>query len=149
MGALDKASTSKMLANMMALTMQQEQQEKIISEMHVRHVLNVLWYIASVLVLLHMRYIVFKGYPLMAFVAAIIFTTHPIHTEVVANVKSRDEIMSVLFICLTFIYTFKYQEFGKNTAKPNRISILCSKHPQPPRRLASKFYESILHSILD
>src|SRR6185295_10362268 len=27
-----------------------------------------------------------------------------------ANVKSRDEIMSLLFICLTFIYAFKYQE---------------------------------------
>src|SRR5690606_32606782 len=29
-------------------------------------------------------------------------------TEVVANVKSRDEIMSILFMCLTFIYAFKY-----------------------------------------
>jgi protein O-mannosyl-transferase len=114
MGATDKDSTTKMLDNMMTSGIQQQQREKIISEMHVRHVLNVFWYIASLLVLLQfMRYIVFKGYPLMAFVAAIIFAIHPIHTEVVANVKSRDEIMSVLFICLTFIYTFKYQEFGK------------------------------------
>ena len=49
----------------------------------------------------------------MAFIAAIIFTVHPIHTEVVANVKSRDEIMSLMFMCLTYIYAFKYQEHKK------------------------------------
>ena len=30
-----------------------------------------------------------------------------------ANVKSRDEILSLLFICLTFIFAFKYKEYGK------------------------------------
>jgi Flp pilus assembly protein TadD len=65
----------------------------------------------SVVVLLYfLRYIVFKNNLMMAFIATIIFTIHPIHTEVVANVKSRDEIMSLLFMCLTFIFTFKYQE---------------------------------------
>ena len=86
-------------------------QQKLVNNMHVRHVVNVLIYMLSVVVLLYFfRYIVFKNNPMMALIAAIIFTIHPIHTEVIANVKSRDEIMSLLFMCLTFIYTFKYAE---------------------------------------
>lgn len=90
------------------------QQDKLIHDMHVRHVFNVLWYTLSVIVLLYfLRYIVFKNNYIMAFLAAILFTIHPIHTEVVANVKSRDEILSLLFICLTFICAFKYREQKK------------------------------------
>jgi len=87
-------------------------QEKTLNKnMHVRHVFNVLWYTLSVVILLYfLRFVVFKNNPLMAFIAAIIFTAHPLHTEVVANVKSRDEIMSLMFICLTFIFAFKYEE---------------------------------------
>ena len=89
-------------------------QQKLVNNMHVRHVVNVLIYMLSVVVLLYFfRYIVFKDNPIMAFIAAVIFTIHPIHTEVIANVKSRDEIMSLLFMCLTFIYTFKYMEHKK------------------------------------
>ena len=51
----------------------------------------------------------------MALLAAILFTIHPIHSEVVANVKSRDEIMSLMFVCMTFIFAFKYEE---NKEKP-------------------------------
>ena len=87
---------------------------KLISDMHARHVVNVLLYILSVVVLLYfLRYVVLPGQPMVAFVAALLFTVHPIHTEVVANVKSRDEILSVLFISLTFIKAFRYREEKK------------------------------------
>jgi protein O-mannosyl-transferase len=36
----------------------------------------------------------------IAFVASVLFAAHPIHTEVVANIKGRDEIMSLLFALL-------------------------------------------------
>jgi tetratricopeptide (TPR) repeat protein len=86
-------------------------QQKLVSNMHVRHVFNVLWYMLSVVVLLYfLRYIVFRKEPIMALIAAVLFTIHPIHTEVVANVKSRDEIMSLLFMCSTFIFAFRYDE---------------------------------------
>ncbi len=86
-------------------------QQKFIHEMHTRHVLNVIWYMLAVVVLLYfLRYVVFSGNALPAVIAAVLFTVHPLHTEVVANVKSRDEIMSVLFIALTFIAAFKYRE---------------------------------------
>src|SRR6185312_7631254 len=90
-------------------------QEKLVKNMHVRHFFNVMWYMLSVVVLLYfLRYIIFRNNPIMALVAAVIFTAHPIHTEVVANVKSRDEIMSLLFMCLTFIFAFKYEDDKKN-----------------------------------
>ena len=77
----------------------------------VRHVLNVLFYILSVIVLLYfLRNFIFKENPLVAFFACLIFLIHPIHTEVVANVKSRDEILSFLFIILTFISVLRYRE---------------------------------------
>src|SRR6202041_2731591 len=89
--------------------------EKVLNHnMHIRHFFNVLWFTLSVIVLLYfLRYVVFRSNPIMALLAAILFTINPIHTEVVANVKSRDEIMSLLFICLTFIYAFKYHEHKK------------------------------------
>lgn len=82
--------------------------------MHVRHVVNVLLFILSAVVLLYfLRTIAFPQHTFIAFLAALLFTIHPIHTEVVANVKSRDEIMSLLFICLALIYAYRYAENKK------------------------------------
>src|SRR5690606_15847980 len=49
----------------------------------------------------------------LAFLAALLFTMHPIHSEAIANVKSRDEIFSLIFISLTFFYAFRYLESKK------------------------------------
>ncbi len=79
-----------------------------------RHFNNMLFYTLSVLLLFFLlkRYL-FKNNQDLAFLAAFIFCIHPIHTEVVANMKSRDEIFSMLFIALTFIFSFKYAEEKK------------------------------------
>lgn len=76
-----------------------------------RHFNNVLFYVLSVLLI----YMLFKNhmfpqYPDLAFLSAFLFCIHPIHTEVIANMKSRDEIFSIIFIALTFITVFKYAE---------------------------------------
>lgn len=49
----------------------------------------------------------------LAFIAALLFTMHPIHSEAIANVKSRDEIFSLIFVSLTFFYSFKFMETRK------------------------------------
>ena len=49
----------------------------------------------------------------LAFLAALLFTMHPIHSEAIANVKSRDEIFSLIFVSLTFLYSFKFMETKK------------------------------------
>ena len=88
--------------------------ENALRYMHTRHMVNVLFYLLSVIAFLYfLRSAVFKNNPLLAFTAALLFTIHPIHTEVVANIKSRDEILSFLFICLTLIYANKYRENHK------------------------------------
>jgi protein O-mannosyl-transferase len=88
----------------------------------IRHIVSVLLYIFSVvMLLLLLRKYVFRYANLkfinpndLAFISALIFLIHPIHTEVVANVKSRDEILSFLFIVLTFIYVFRQAETKKS-----------------------------------
>lgn len=98
--------------------------QKIARDMHLRHVVNVLLYILSVIALLQLfRRVVFKDQPMAAFVAALLFAIHPLHTEVVANVKSRDEILSVLFIALTFLTAFGFQRGGGR--KSQMWSLIC------------------------
>jgi len=48
-----------------------------------------------------------------AFVTALIFLLHPIHTEAVANIKGRDEIMAFLFSMLTLFYCTKFYDTKK------------------------------------
>ena len=125
MGAIPEDRIDSVLKQNIAYGVNGKQQERLINMMHVRHFFNVLWYMLQVVVLLYfLRYIVFKDNPVMALIAAVIFTIHPIHTEVVANVKSRDEIMSLLFMCLTFIFTFKYEE-DKKDKKMLMAALLC------------------------
>ena len=76
----------------------------------VRHVINVLLYILSVLFLLQLlREHILTISPHAAFLACLLFLCHPLHTEVIANVKSRDEILSFLFIVLTFTAVLRYR----------------------------------------
>jgi hypothetical protein len=79
-----------------------------------RHVFNLLCFLATIFAIYYFlgKYM-FKHLPYgedMAFVATVLFTIHPIHTEVVANIKSLDEILSLLFILSTLIFGLKYIE---------------------------------------
>ncbi len=44
----------------------------------------------------------------LAFIATAIFVAHPLHTEVVANIKSRDELLSILLALLSFGLVLKW-----------------------------------------
>lgn len=81
---------------------------------NVRHFNNI-WTFALGCVFLYLvfsRYF-FRNNQDLAFLAALLFTMHPIHSEAIANVKSRDEIFSLIFVSLTFLYSFKYLESRK------------------------------------
>jgi len=81
---------------------------------HGRHFVNVLLYMLAIGVLFFLlHFVLLPQFKDLAFLALLLFAIHPIHTEVVANVKSRDEIMSLLFIGLTFVYAFKWRENKK------------------------------------
>lgn len=44
---------------------------------------------------------------IIAFVSALLFVAHPVHTEVVANIKGRDEIMTLLGALISLITAIK------------------------------------------
>ena len=88
----------------------------------IHHFFNIAYYSLCCLLLYNVLLILFsKINRLFVFGAVILFISHPIHTEVVANIKSRDEIFSLLFFLLTLhlIYHPKY-------SKSNWCKILAS-----------------------
>lgn len=116
LGAESKDKVDSVLQEGLHAEMNTAYEQRFLHDMHVRHFFNVVWYILSLLVLLYfLRYVVFKGDRFIPFIAVILFAVHPIHTEVLANVKSRDEILSLLFIGLTFICAFKYKELNRKS----------------------------------
>ncbi len=75
-----------------------------------RHIVNVLFYAAlCCMIFLFLSKIVFKDNKLLSFLITLLFVAHPIHTEVVANVKSRDEILSLLFMLGTIFLANIYE----------------------------------------
>lgn len=69
----------------------------------VSHFVNILLYALTGILMMVVLTMLFRNYKsnpwwfAVPFVASIIFIAHPIHTEAVANIKGRDEIMSMLF----------------------------------------------------
>ncbi|NBX80999.1 MAG: hypothetical protein EBQ94_11590 [Flavobacteriales bacterium] len=76
---------------------------------HVSHFNNVLLFAFSGMVLFWVLQLLFGKYnrwiPLLA---TFLFLAHPIHTEVVANIKSRDEILSFLNLFLVLFFVLKH-----------------------------------------
>ena len=74
-----------------------------------RHIFQIFWFALSMIVLLRfLRRHIFRANTDIAFLATVLFVLHPIHTEVIANVKSRDEIFSLMFVILTLDFFFRY-----------------------------------------
>ena len=81
------------------------------------HLMNVLWFGLTCLVLywLLLRLFKFDKNPenagMIAFCTSLLFAAHPIHTEVVANIKGRDEIIALLGSLGALFFAIKsYQE---------------------------------------
>lgn len=65
---------------------------------HVSHFINVLLYALCVYLFFRLLKIwMGKDGQIMAIVATALFAIHPVHTEVVASIKNRDEILALLF----------------------------------------------------
>ncbi len=78
------------------------------------HVINILVFAACVVALFFFFNKLFNGDKIVAaFIAALLFAVHPIHTEVVANIKSRDELLCFFFAFLSFIVYLNYARQGK------------------------------------
>ncbi|MFO7878618.1 MAG: glycosyltransferase family 39 protein [Bacteroidota bacterium] len=86
---------------------------------HVMHFFNVLFYMLSILLLykILLRFFppVEKKHPLLslAFVATLLYAAHPIHTEIVANIKGRDEIFAFMGAFAAIWFAIRYAETRK------------------------------------
>lgn len=78
------------------------------------HLFNILTYIACVVLLfLFLDRFFDSKKTVVAFIAAFLFAIHPIHTEVVANIKSRDELLCFAFAFLSLNLFMKYMKDGE------------------------------------
>ncbi len=85
------------------------------------HVVSVLLYVVTILLLFGtLRKLLAEYSPVIAFVASLIFVAHPTHTEVVANIKSQDELLCFIFVLLTVRLTLK------NIDSPSRANVFLS-----------------------
>ncbi|MFI5150490.1 MAG: hypothetical protein ACHQRM_12205 [Bacteroidia bacterium] len=77
----------------------------------VSHLINLLLFTSFTLLLhrLLRLYIFPNGPPYLAFITCLLFVAHPVHTEVIANVKSRDEIITFLLLVLASLALFRYE----------------------------------------
>ncbi len=110
-----------------------------------RHLVNIVFFVVTILLIFYFlsNFLLIKS-PYgadSAFVAAILFAVHPIHTEVVANCKSLDEILSLFFILLTFIFSLEY-------TNQKRIKFLCFASGSFFLALLSKEYAIVLVILL-
>lgn len=79
-----------------------------------QHFMHVLFYALLCLVLYKALRLLLQNYnPWIALVAVILFAVHPLHTEVAANIKSRDEILSLGLALGSLYFLLKQIDFGK------------------------------------
>ncbi|HNW88697.1 MAG TPA: tetratricopeptide repeat protein [Bacteroidales bacterium] len=80
----------------------------------VGHFFNVLLYSLLCLLLLKILKMVFEKYDTgpwylsLPFLATLLFACHPLHTEVVANIKGRDELLSLLGSLAVLFFSVQY-----------------------------------------
>lgn len=78
------------------------------------HFINVLLYALLCVLLFYMLSRLFKAYnPVFALLIALVFAAHPIHTEVVASIKNRDEMLAFIFGLSALWYAVAYAEEQK------------------------------------
>ena len=76
----------------------------------IMHFVNVLLYAITGLVVFWFLSSIFRGNPFFVLLVTLLFMAHPVHTEVVANIKSRDEMMSFLFSTIALLLVFNHSK---------------------------------------
>lgn len=87
---------------------------------HISHAINILLYALTCIML---YFVLIRLFSLgrwknhtstLPFITALLFTVHPVHTEAVANIKGRDELMCLLFGLVAIYYLFGYLRTNNN-----------------------------------
>lgn len=84
------------------------------SDPSIGHFINVLLYaLACTLLFLCLKKILNTSPLIIPLGVCVLFSLHPLHTEVVANIKGRDEVLAFLGFSLTLFYALRYIEQAK------------------------------------
>lgn len=84
------------------------------------HLINLLLYLGLLRVLFSCLRSLLEGYPAwVPFVTVLLFALHPLHTEVVASLKNREELLVSLFGFSALLQFIRYTE------KPKKLRLLC------------------------
>lgn len=90
-------------------TAKEKKRKDKLTQANISHLINVLLYTLTCIVLFQLLRMVFDQYSiLLSLLITIIFIVHPIHTEVVANIKCRDELLMFLFMLLSLKHYIKF-----------------------------------------
>ena len=106
----------------------------------ISHFVNILLYVLTGFLLFFVLVKLFSHLPLseavpagrqgegrgeaVAFITSLLFIAHPLHVEVVANIKSRDEILCFLFVLFSFWFILKYIDEAKKKFIPYSMLFL-------------------------
>ncbi len=81
------------------------------------HIINVILYLLVLFVLYQVLFLYFPQFNdkriNVADIGTLLFALHPVHTEAVANIKGRDEILALLFVMLTLWMLYLYVRRSK------------------------------------
>lgn len=84
---------------------------------HTGHFINVLLFAISCLLLYKLVKLLFNAHPWGegwgGVAVALLFAAHPIHTEAVANIKGRDDILNFIFFVLSLTFILRHIDEGK------------------------------------
>lgn len=82
---------------------------------HVAHFINILLYALACCILFYLlKTTVFRNQPIsLPIITTLLFMAHPVHSEVVASLKNREEILAFLFGELALLAFWKYMSVTK------------------------------------
>jgi tetratricopeptide (TPR) repeat protein len=81
---------------------------------HVSHFINILLYaLTGIVLFLLLRRLLSNYHIFFPFLTVMLFLAHPLHTEVVASLKNREELLSFLGALFALKYFLKFHDTGK------------------------------------
>ena len=95
-------------------TKKEKQRKDKLTQANISHFINVLLYAITCILIFQVLSTILEDYHvLLPLLITFIFLVHPVHTEVVDNIKSRDELLMFLFMLLAIKQYFKFEVTSK------------------------------------